>query len=330
MNKLTRYTYALMAGCILAAGLSGCLKYEKKANSHTSGTTTMVCDNTFENIMAQEIDVFEYQYPEAHILARYATQAEAFDSLMSLNTKTIVVSRDVTKQEREILKSKRRTVRSTKIAVDAVALIVNPENPVGKLTIKEVADILSGRSSQWNDIWPTDKLGEISVVFDDKASSLVTYMRDSLLNGEPLGPNVYAQGSIPAVFRTVMENKNAIGVLGVSWITTDMRSADMSKEDLAMSVLSEEPVEGASIVDDVKVLSIYREGEARAYKPYQENIFNGTYPLFRQIYMITTGASGSLAGGFYAFVTGDIGQKIIMKTGILPARATRIQVVQLD
>jgi len=319
-----------MAGCILAAGLSGCLKYEKKANSHTSGTTTMVCDNTFENIMAQEIDVFEYQYPEAHILARYATQAEAFDSLMSLNTKTIVVSRDVTKQEREILKSKRRTVRSTKIAVDAVALIVNPENPVGKLTIKEVADILSGRSSQWNDIWPTDKLGEISVVFDDKASSLVTYMRDSLLNGEPLGPNVYAQGSIPAVFRTVMENKNAIGVLGVSWITTDMRSADMSKEDLAMSVLSEEPVEGASIVDDVKVLSIYREGEARAYKPYQENIFNGTYPLFRQIYMITTGASGSLAGGFYAFVTGDIGQKIIMKTGILPARATRIQVVQLD
>jgi len=330
MNRLFRSCCTLVAGCLFAAGLTGCLKYEKKANSHTSGTTTMVCDNTFENIMAQEVDVFEYQYPDAHILVRYATQAEAFDSLMSLNTKTIVVSRDVTKQEREILKSKRRTVRSTKIAVDAVALIVNPENPVGKLTVKEVADILSGRSRQWNDIWPAEKLGEISVVFDDKASSLVTYMRDSLLHGEPLGPNVYAQGSIPAVFRTVMENKNAIGVLGVSWITTDMKSADMSKEDLARSVLNDDPVEGASLVDDVKVLSIYREGEARAYKPYQENIFNGTYPLFRQIYMITTGASGSLAGGFYAFVTGDIGQKIIMKTGILPARATRIQVVQLD
>lgn len=319
----------LAAGVFLMTGLSSCLKYEKKANSHTTGTTTMVCDNTFENIMAQEIDVFEYQYPEAHILVRYATQAEAFDSLMSLNTKTIVVSRDVTAKEREILKSKRRTVRSTKIAVDAVALIVNPENPVGKLTIKEIAEILSGSSRNWNDIWPCD-LGEISVIFDDKASSLVTYMRDSLLHGGDLGPNVYAQGSIPAVFKAVKENKNAIGVLGVSWITSDMSSADMSKEDLAKSVLNEDPVEGATLVDDVKVLSVYREGEARAYKPYQENIFNGTYPLFRQIYMITTGASGSLAGGFYAFVTGDIGQKIIMKTGILPARATRIQVVQLD
>ncbi|MDO4320104.1 MAG: substrate-binding domain-containing protein [Bacteroidales bacterium] len=319
----------LAAGIIVMSGLTGCMKYEKKANSHTTGTTTLVCDNTFENIMAQEIDVFEYQYPDAHILARYATQAEAFDSLMSLNTKTIVVSRDVTAKEREILKSKRRTVRSTKIAVDAVALIVNPDNPVGKLTIKEVSEILSGSSRNWNDIWPCD-LGEISVIFDDKASSLVTYMRDSLLNGGELGPNVYAQGSIPAVFKAVKENKNAIGVLGVSWITSDMSSADMSKEDLAKSVLNEEPVEGATLVDDVKVLSIYREGEARAYKPYQENIFNGTYPLFRQIYMITTGASGSLAGGFYAFVTGDIGQKIIMKTGILPARTTRIQVVQLD
>ena len=317
MKRYFRYL-TLAAGIMLMSGLTGCLKYEKKANSHTTGTTTLVCDNTFENIMAQEIDVFEYQYPDAHILARYATQAEAFDSLMSLNTKTIVVSRDVTPKEREILKSKHPG-----------SLIVNPENPVGKLTLKEVSEILSGSSRNWNDIWPCD-LGEISVIFDDKASSLVTYMRDSLLNGGELGPNVYAQGSIPAVFKAVQENKNAIGVLGVSWITSDMSSVDMSKEDLAQSVLNEEPVEGATLVDDVKVLSIYREGEARAYKPYQENIFNGTYPLFRQIYMITTGASGSLAGGFYAFVTGDIGQKIIMKTGILPARATRIQVVQLD
>ena len=43
----------------------------------------MVCDNSFENIMAQEIDVFEYQYPDAHILVRYGTQAEALDSLLA-------------------------------------------------------------------------------------------------------------------------------------------------------------------------------------------------------------------------------------------------------
>ena len=313
---------------LMLPSLTGCLKYEKDANSHTTGSTTIFCDNTFENIMRQEVDVFEYQYPDAHILARYGTQTEALDSLLSLNTRTIIISRDLTDREREIIKNKNRNVRSSKIAVDAVALIVNPSNPVGKLTLDELADILSGRVRDWNDVWPTD-IGEISVVFDHKSSSLVAYMRDSLLNGKELGPNVYAQGSVQGVFKAVKEHKNAIGVLGVSWITTDMASADLTSKELAEQVLNEEPVEGATLSQDVKVLSIYPREGARAYKPYQQNIFDGTYPLFRQIYMHTTGASGSLAGGFYAFVTGNIGQKIIMKTGILPARASRIQVVEL-
>lgn len=322
----------VVAGVALAASATSCLKYEKSANSHTTGSTSIVCDNTFQNIMAQEIDVFEYQYPDAHILARYATQAEALDSLMSLNTKTIVISRDLSQREREILKNKRRTVRSSKIAVDAVALIVNPENPVNNLTLKEVSEILSGSSKDWNDIEPTD-LGEISVVFDNQTSSLVGYMRDSLLNGGQLGANVYAQGSVANVFKTVQENKNAIGIVGVSWITTDMGAADIASDELAQEVLSDQPVEGVSLQDGtelnkVKVLGLYNDktGEARAYKPYQQWIFDGKYPLFRQMYMITSGASGSLAVGFYSFVTGNIGQKIIAKTGILPARMQRINV----
>lgn len=312
---------------ILGAGLQSCLKYEKKANSSTSGTTTMVCDASFQNIMQQEIDVFEYQYPDAHILARFEPQSAAIDSLMSLNTKTVVIARDLTDAEKRVLRNKKKAVKSAKIAVDAVALIVNKENPVSVLTVREVGDILSGRSSQWNDLEPS-KLGEIAVIFDDKGSSLVSYMRDSLLNGGELGPNVYAQGSVPKVFETVKKNRNAIGVLGVSWITSDMSGADISPDSVAESILSDKPVIGATLTDDIKVLKIRRNDEVTAYKPYQQNIFDGTYPLYRQIYMITTGVSGSLASGFYSFVTGETGQKIIMKTGILPAR-TRIQVVQL-
>jgi hypothetical protein len=318
----------LVGSLILAVGLTGCLKYEKKANSSTTGTTTIVCDDTFRNIMEQEVDVFEYQYPDAHILARYATQAEAIDSLMSLNTKTIVIGRDLTKEEKKYLKGQRKNVKSSKIAVDAIALIVNKDNPCSMMTTKEVADILSGSSRYWNDIEPSE-LGEIAIIFDNKNSSLVSYMRDSLLNGGELGPNVYAQGSIPAVYEAVEKNVNAIGVLGVSWITSDMSSVEITQEELAQSVLSDAPIQGATLSQNFKVLKLRRPDEVTAYKPYQENIFNGTYPLFRQIYMITTGVSGSLASGFYSFVTGDIGQKIIMKTGIMPARM-RIQVVEVS
>ncbi len=333
MKKVLLAGLTIGGAALIATLLPSCLKYEKKANSSTTGTTTIVCDNTFENIFKQEVDVFEYQYPDAHILVRYASQAEAFDSLFSLNTRTIVASRDITPQEKQALKAKYKNergananIRSKKIAVDAIAFIVNPKNEVEKLTINELSDILSGETTEWNQLQPSDR-GKIKVVLDQSGSSIATYLSDSLLQGQPLGPNVFSAGSIPDVFNAVKRDPNAMGVLGVSWITSDMDSADVSKEDLAMGVLSGDPVQGATLSEqNVKVLKIYRPGQARAYKPYQQYIFDGSYPLFRQIYMITAAPTSGVGGGFYSFVTGPIGQKIIMKTGILPATVRTIQV----
>ena len=91
MSSLTtKCTTAAVALALSLCSVS-CMKYEKKEKSPTSGSATMVCDNSFENIMAQEIDVFEYQYPDAHILVRYGTQAEALDSLFSLKDRKSVV-----------------------------------------------------------------------------------------------------------------------------------------------------------------------------------------------------------------------------------------------
>ncbi len=307
---------------------------KETGNNATKGTATIMCDGTFENIFEQEVQVFEYQYPEAHILVRYTTQSEAFDSLFNLNTRTIVASRDLTPEEKTALRARYRNerdmtvnVRSSKIAVDAVAFIVNPSNTCEKLSIPELADILRGRTTRWDQLEPSD-LGNIRVVIDNSGSSLVTFLRDSVLHGDLLGPTVVSAGSIPEVFRIVENDRNAIGVLGVSWITSDMDSADISSEELAQSVLSDEPVVGATLTQRVKVLRVYRAEDAVAYKPYQQYIFDGSYPLFRQIYMITTASTHNVAGGFYSFVTGPLGQKVIMKTGILPARVN-IQRVEL-
>jgi len=309
MRYHANHIAAVMALAVAAGAMTGCMKYEKKANTSTSGTTTIVCDNTFENIFAQEVDVFEYQYPDAHILVRYATQQEAFDSLFTMNTRTIVAARDITPEEKRALKAKYKNerdanvnVRSAMIAVDAVALIVNPKNECEKLTVGEISDILAGRTTRWDEIQPSAR-GKIRVILDQTGSSLATYLTDSLLHGAPLGPTVFGAGSIPKVFEIVENNPDAIGVLGVSWITSDMDSADVSPKDLAESVLGDEAIEGATLTQRVKVLKVYRDDEFRAYKPYQQYIFEGSYPLFRQIYMITTASTSNVAGGFYSFVT---------------------------
>ena len=298
-------------------GLGSCRK--DPTNTSSSGIATIVCDDGFENIMNQEIDVFEYNCKgNANIIPYYVPEKACVDSLLDLKTKTIVITRELTEKEKAYLESQKKHPRSNRIAVDAIALIVNPQNSVEILSISEIADILTGRVTRWDEIEPS-KLGEIQVVFDNEGSSTVKYMRDSVMNVQQLGPNVYAQHSSAEVFRQVQMRKNAIGVIGVSWISTDMRTRDLSREERIQS-LSQQDTTVTEFDTNVKVLKVRRDDSLRAFKPYQAYIYDGSYPLYRSIYMITTGVNGSLSHGFYSFVTGTLGQKIIQRTGVLPAR----------
>lgn len=313
----------------LAATMAvSCQKFsdQRKGNTSTSGLTTIYCDNSFENIIQQEIEVYEYCYPNASVIPYYVPEGAAIDSLLQLKTRLAVTACELTPEQIKYLKERKRTPRQQRIAVDAIALIVNPENTVDKLSKKEIGDILAGELTEWNQIEPS-KLGKIEVVFDNAGSSTVRYMRDSLLNGREFGSNVYAQGSNPKVFEAVRDHKNAIGVIGVSWITKDLNHSSGSLREKVETSQSSDTTT-LSFNQDIKVLSVY-DKSVIAYKPYQAYIFTGEYPLYRSIYMICASTSGTTSHGFYAFVTGVQGQKLIQMTGVLPA-LVRPRLVSLD
>lgn len=204
-----------------------------------------------------------------------------------------------------------------KIAVDAVAVIVNPENPVENLSVADLKEILTGKLTEWRDVYPSN-LGKIQVVFDHSGSSVAKYMTDSVLHGAPYASNVYSAETMKAVFEAVKNRKNAIGLVGVSWISADLKKADMTAEERIKN-LEVDDTTATTFTDQVKVLGINRNNSTIAYKPYQAYIFDGSYPLYRSIYMINTGGAGTLANGFFAFVTSFRGQKLMMSTGVLPA-----------
>lgn len=316
-NVKTNILLSIALSVILSIGLGSCRK--DPTNTSSSGLATIVCDEGFENIMTQEIDVFEYNCKgNANIIPYYVSEKACIDSLLDLKTKTIVITRELTEKEKAYLESQKRHPRSNRIAVDAIALIVNPQNNIEVLSVSEIADILTGRTTRWNQIEPS-KLGEIQVVFDNEGSSTVKYMRDSIMDGAPFGPNIYAQNSSQEVFLQVQKRKNAIGIIGVSWISADMRTRDLPRDERIKTLMKEDTT--STVFDsNVKVLKVRPDDSLKAVKPYQAYIYDGSYPLYRSIYMITTGVNGSLSHGFYSFVTGTIGQKIIQRTGILPAR----------
>lgn len=315
LNKL----FAAAATIVAAAAISLVSCDKKPASTASSGIATIACDASFENVMQQEIDVFEFNYKDASIMPYYVDERACLDSLLDFKTKLAVTTRPLTPEQESYLKSHKCQVRQSRIAVDAIALIVNPANPIEQLSVPELVDILSGKETKWGDIWPSDGLGDIEVVFDHQGSSTVQFVRDSLMSGAPFAANVFAQKSPQEVFKAVAANKNAIGIIGVSWISSDMATADMSTEERAAALtdtVGSAPDQVFS--SDVKVLKVSAPDEIEAFAPYQYYIYSGQYPLTRSIYMICTAAGGTISHGFYTYVTSFYGQKLIQSTGVLP------------
>lgn len=313
----TAVTAVLVGMAVTSCGDSG--------NKATSTIGLVACDESFERILQQEVEVFEYCYPQFSIMPYYVNEKSAIDSLLDLgNVRTAILARQLNDKEKDYLKSHDKNVRQQQIAVDAIALIVNPKNPIEQITVQDLRDILAGKVKSWGEIEP-NKTGEIDIVFDHQGSSTVQYMRDSLMNGKNLGGKVFAQKTNDDVFKAVSNNPRAIGVIGVSWISSDLRHKEPTTEELAKIAQSSDTTE-LDFDSRVKVLKVAGDGEVVAYKPYQTYIFEGKYPLHRSIFMVTVATGGTTASKFYDFVTGPMGQKLIVMTGVLPARLFKRQV----
>jgi phosphate transport system substrate-binding protein len=306
-------------------GIASCTQV--KRGEYAAGSATVFCDDGFKNILEEEIEVFEYTYPESSLIPFYVSEGEAMDSLLADATQAIISTRELSKEQVEYMKSKfKRVVRQQCIAVDAVALITNKKNPVQALSMQEVSDILNGKISKWNQLAGNDTTA-IKVVFDNAESSTVTYLKEKFLpEGKKISEsaNTFAQKNNAEVFDVVKTDPDAIGVISVSWLGDDLSVAKKVPMDQRMAdYQNQNDTVTSNLTSEVTILKISNPTEKNdfspvAYKPYQAYIYSGEYPLVRKVYMISTASNSTVLHSFYVFVTSFVGQKIISKTGILP------------
>jgi len=275
------------------------------SDTPTSGIVKISSDETLQPLLDSEKDTFMGLYQYAKLNVTHSSEAKCFNDLINDSAKVIIVTRQLNDKENTYFKSRNLIPVTTKIALDAIAIIVNKNNPDSLLSINQLTSILNGKSTNWNQLFPTSKLGKISVVFDNNGSSNVRYLKDKLLDGKDFAPSCFASESNPAVIKYVEENTNAIGIIGVSWIR-DFESK-----------------ESQSFLSKIKVLDITSSDNPiypdDYYKPYQAYIALSQYPLIREVYMINREGRAGLGTGFVSFVAGDAGQRIIRMAGLLPA-----------
>lgn len=329
--KNALYWIAFIAiGSVAITSCGGCGGNNAGEDVGTGNLSKVVCDESFRNILDEEIQVFEFQYKNKNyqVLPRYMDESSAFKMLFDKKVDMIITYRDLTEKQRQILRGQNRAYRSTRIAVDAIALIVNNENDIDFLSMNDIKDILTGKSLVWGQVYPTKlKNDSIKVIFDQNHSGVVHYMQDKFNNGKDFPINYYAQGSSQAVFDMVEKTKNAIGVISVTWITDDLKSTEKPIEERFDDLEKSNSIERTSFTNKIKVLEV-STNEVGGHKPYQQYIYDGSYPLVREIFAIDASGLHSTDHAFYSFITGSMGQKIIMMTGI-SAAAVPVRVVNV-
>lgn len=284
-----------------------------RTDTTTSGVARVVTDDCLTPLVKEQVGVFEGLHPEATIELQSTSELEAFKQLYADSVRLIVAARDLTSKEKKVLLDKGLLPRSTKIAVDGIALIVNNQNRDTLITTNQFKQILDGKILNWKELSPKSTLGKIQVVFDNAGSSTVRYMRDSISRGKIKSPNVYAQNSNQEVLDYVAKTPNAMGVIGVSWIS--------STQDTALF----------SFTNRIRVMSVSPFDEAdedNSYLPYPAYLILEKYPFRRDIFMIITDPGGYLPSGFMNFVGGQYGQRLVLKMGMVPANAP-MRIVQV-
>lgn len=298
---------------VLIAGGCRFFKGDPYKNTTISGKTSIAVDETFRPVMEAEVDLFKAVYGYSDIRARYVPENEAIELLMKDSVQLIVISRKLTDAETQQLNDRKLFPKQLKVATDAVALIAHPSCKDSVISLKQIREILGGKLSNWHQVNATSPSSPIKVLFDNKRSGIVRLMADSICHGNFSAKNVSALEFNKELIEYTASHPGVLGFIGACWIANKNDSLHLSFHQ-KISVLSVSESESPNA--------------GNSYKPYQAYLLDQMYPLTRSVYMINAEPRNGLATGFASFVASDKGQRIILKSGIIPA-ITPVRVVNV-
>jgi len=214
-------------------------------------------------------------------------------SLLSGTCDIAMSSRNIKEKEIALAKQKGINPNEIKVALDGLAVVVNPGNPIGKLTLAQLADIFTARVTNWKEVGGKDE--KIVVLSREVNSGTHVYFKEHVLrkndpnNKEEFAPTALMLSSSQAIADEVAGNSAAIGYYGMGYI---------SKKQ--------------------KPLAIAKDEKSEYEIPTIENVINGKYPISRPLFLYTNGIPEGLVKKFVDFTLSKEGQDIIIATDFVP------------
>lgn len=209
-------------------------------------------------------------------------------ALINGNTDIADASRPVSPKEYASAKARGFVPVATRIAKDGICVIVNKDNPVKHLTMSQIAGIYTGRITNWNQVGGGNK--RITVTGRDSSSGTYTFFRDTLFAGQTYRSDMMTLPSNNAIAQVVSRDEGGIGFIGIAYY-----------EKWATKV---------------HALGV-AEGAGHPVAPSKESVSDGSYPLFRYLFMVTRGKASGETASFLRFAQSAEGQRIVEKVGYI-------------
>lgn len=277
---------------LFVIALASCQTEQAEKESYTSGREQILVDESFAPIIEDQAFLFQSTYPKAKIDLVLKSEIELLNLFLSDSIQVAIISRLLEEDERKHFESKNIKIRVNRFAIDGIALISHNSSKYVNVDVLDIIKILKGEPSALQ-----------SLVFDNANSSTVRYFKELASIDKLPSTGIYALKSNADVIKYVNDNPGSIGVVGVNWMV-------------------QPPVELESIVGDLKILGVKnvagQAGSDAYYKPNQNDIALGMYPLIRSLYVVNCEGGAGLGTGFSSFIAGERGQRIVLKSGLLP------------
>lgn len=271
--------------------LSSCTFWNKtESETIIEGNAALLVDETLLPIVEAQTEIFESKYP-AKLTILPKSEAEVITNLYQKNTRIAFLARKLTETEMKGFAQKKIFPKTTPIAKDAIAFISQKTTQDTLVQLDEVLNMLKGIPSKYYD----------GLVFDNPNSSTARYLMDLARVNQLPAKGVYSFATNNEVVKYVAKNKRMLGVIGINYIF-------------------EPSNEQREFVQQISVMSVSKTKSAGYFSPTQNNIAEGTYPLTRDLYVVNCQGYSGLGMGFASFVAGEIGQRIVLKSGLVPVK----------
>jgi len=251
--------------------------------------------DTIVNLALAWAERYQSEHPDVRISVTGGGSGTGIASLINNTVDIANASRKIKSEELDEAKANGVEPVEHIIARDAIAVIVNPQNPVNQLTLQQISDIYSGKLTNWTEVGGEDR-PIVRLSRETNSGTHVYFLETVLRLGSKEDKTLFSMDTLllpssEGIIAEVRQNPNAIGYDGLGYVPKDLKMIAIAKEDGGEYVL-----------------------------PSIATVNDKTYAIARDLYMYTNGEATGAVKEYLDWILSPEAQQIVAELGFVPAK----------